>query len=135
MSDRFYISEITGFEIRAHGIRGNRSTHVYIHDRAYCHKIVRTWKSHGGRRGAEAGAVGVRAAQSRTRPLRAVAAWSPEAVMLPLWWPRSACVYCGARIRLERSGHDAKRHRAHDPRWLACDDHARLVPLDPLLQP
>jgi hypothetical protein len=44
---RFYVSEITGFDIREHGSGGNRSTHVYIHDRAYCHRIVRTWTKHG----------------------------------------------------------------------------------------
>lgn len=54
--------------------------------------------------------------------------------MLPLWWPRFRCVYCGRRIPTgNRSGWWAREHRVRDSLWLACDRHADLVPRDPLL--
>jgi hypothetical protein len=42
--------------------------------------------------------------------------------MLPRWWPRVRCVYCGERFNPYR------RYRL----VLACDKHERLLASDPM---
>lgn len=47
-----------------------------------------------------------------------------HSLTLPLWWPRTCCIYCGARITRPRHG---------SAPWarLTCERHASLVSRDP----
>jgi hypothetical protein len=48
--------------------------------------------------------------------------------MLPLWWPRTACIYCGRPLR-------QRRWRFGVRQLLTCPDHDDLPAVDPVLSP